>query len=126
MRRLLISGCGLGLDKIGDGRPSDLRTLGIGDALRRIAGRYAALQSKGNNAASVDMSHELQCGVGMQGGVDIGYATPNRSMDALVKANIPSSMLIADAGNAYGSIMQDAILEELLKCRPDLVLSHPG
>ena len=119
--RLLVSGRGVGLHKNGFGCPSDLRTVGIGDGLRRIAERCITLQSKGNNAASVDMSHELQCGVGIQGGVDSGYAILNRSMGALVKANIPSSVLITGAGNACGSIMQDAIHEELLESRPDLV-----
>ena len=71
VRRLLVSGRGVGLDKKILGRPSDLRPIGIVDSLRRIAGFCITLQSKGNNAVSVDMSHELQCGVGMQGGVDI-------------------------------------------------------
>ena len=121
VRRLLVSGRGVGLDKKGLGRPTHLRPLGIGDCLRRIAAHCVTLQTRGNNAASVGMSCEFQCGVGMQGGVDVGYAIPNRALDALVKADIPSAMLLTDAGNAYGSLMQDAIIEEVVKIRPELV-----
>ena len=121
VRILLASGLGVGLDKKGLGRPVDLRPLGLGDSLRRISTRCISLQSKGQNAASVEMAHELQCGVGMQGGVDIGYAIPNRSIDSLVKAEIPSPVLVTDAGNAYGSIMQDTIIEEVVQSRPELV-----
>ena len=110
-----------GLDKKGLGRPVHLRPLGIGDCLRRIAARCVTLQTRGNNAASVGMSHEFQCFVGMQGGVDVGYATPNRALVALVKADIPSAMLLTDAGSAYGSIIQGAFIEEIVKSRPELV-----
>ena len=51
------------------------------------------------------MYHEFQYGVGMEGGVDIGYAIPNRALDILVQEDSPSAMLLTDAGNAYGSIM---------------------
>ena len=65
-----------------------LRPLGIGDGLSRIAVRCVALQTKGNNTASVSMPQEFQCGVRMQGGVGVGYAIPNRALGALVKAEI--------------------------------------
>ena len=67
------------------------------------------------------MPQEFQCGVGMQGGVDVGYAIPNRALGALVKADIPSAMLLTGAGSAYGSVMQDAAIEEAVKSRPELV-----
>ena len=92
-----------------------LRPLEIGDSLRRIAARCFTLQTKGDNSASVGMSQEFQCGVGMQGGVDDGYTIPNRALVALVKADIPSAMLLTDAGNAYCSIMKDAAIEEVLR-----------
>ena len=60
VRRLLISGRGAGLDKKDLGLPVQLRPLGIGDSLRRIAARCVALPAKGNNAAGVGMSQEAQ------------------------------------------------------------------
>ena len=59
--------------------------------------------------------------VEMQGGVDVGNATPDRALGALVKADIPSPILLTDAGNAYCSIMQGAAIEEGVKSRPELV-----
>ena len=78
------------------------------------------LQTKGSNGACVEMSHEFHCGVGMKGGVDIGYAIPNRALVILVQEDPPSAMLLTDAGNAYGSIMKDAAIEEAVKSRPEL------
>ena len=120
VRRLLGSGRGVGLDKKGDGCPDDLRPLGIGDSLRRIAAKCINLQSKGGSA-SWDLAHELQCGVGMEAGVDVGYGIPCRVLDSLVHENIGSAMFVTDAGNAYCSIMQDAVLKEVISARPDLV-----
>ena len=80
-----------------------------------------ALHTKGNNGACVEMYHEFQCGVGMEGGVDIGYVIPNRALDILIQEDSPSAMLLTDAGNAYGSIMQVAAIEEVVKSRPGLV-----
>ena len=81
------------------------------------------------------MSHKFQCGVGMQGGVDVGDAIPNRALDALVKADMPFAMLHMGAANACDSIKPAAIIEEVVKSRPELVgfgllvmvaLRHPG
>ena len=57
----------------------------------------------------------------MQGGVDVGYAILNRALEALVKADIPSAMLLTDAGHAYYSTIQDAAIEVVVKSRPKLV-----
>ena len=44
------------------------------------------------------------------------------ALDALVKADIPSAvLLVAVAGNAYCSIMQVSVIEEVVKSRPELV-----
>ena len=114
-RRLLVSGRGAGLGKIGLGCSVHLRPLGIGESSRRIAARCIALQTKGSNSASADMSQEFQCGVGVQGGVDVGYATPNQALDALVKAEIPSAMFLTDAGKISCSILQNAVFEEVVE-----------
>ena len=57
----------------------------------------------------------------MKGGVDIGYALPTRVPDALAAVRIPSDMLITDGGNAYNSIFQDKVIEELIEAQPSLV-----
>ena len=55
------------------------------------------------------------------GGVDVGYAIPNRALGALVKADIPPAILLTDSDNAYGSITQGFVIEGVVKSRPELV-----
>ena len=120
VRRLLVSGRGVGLDKKGHGKAEHLRPIGIGDALRRIAARCISLQTK-NAQTDISLADELQCGVGMEGGLDIGFAIPTRTLEALCAMNRPSAMLLTDGGNAFETIFQDKITEELIESRPELV-----
>ena len=120
VRLLLVSGLGVGLDKKGLGNCKDLRPLGCRDSLARIAARCITLQTKGNDA-SLRLAQDFQCGVGLHGGLDIGYSIPTRVLDLLTKNDIPTAMLITDGGNAYSSLRQDVILDQLLVERPDLV-----
>ena len=120
VRLLLVSGLGVGLDKKGFGNCKDLRPLGCRDSLARIAARCITLQTKGNDA-SLRLAQDFQCGVGLHGGLDIGYSIPNRVLDILTKNDVPTAMLVTDGGNAYSSLRQDVILDKLVVERPDLV-----
>ena len=120
VRRLLVSGRGVGLDKKGSGKAEHLRPIGIGDALRRIAARCISLQTK-NAQTDISLGDELQCGVGMEGGLDIGFAIPTRTLEALCAMDRPSAMILTDGGNAFQSIFQDKIIGELIESRPELV-----
>ena len=114
--RLLVSSRGVGTDKKGNG----LRPIPSGDALRRITAQCAILQSKGQLSA-IELADEPQCGAGIKGGVDIGYALPIRVPGALAAARIPPAMLITDGVNAHNAINQDKVTKGLVVVRPDLV-----
>jgi len=120
VRRLLVSGRGVGVDKKGSGKAEHLRPIGIGDALRRIAARCISLQTR-NAQCDISLADELQCGVGMEGGLDIGFAIPTRTLETLCASGHASAMLLTDGGNAFQSIFQDKIISELVESRPELV-----
>ena len=45
----------------------------------------------------------------------------SRALDALVKADIPSAMLLTEAGNIYCPVMKNSVIEDSVRSRPELV-----
>lgn len=66
-------------------------------------------------------SDELQCGVGMEGGLKLTTPSPMRTLEAQCAISRPSAMLFTDEFTAYQSIFQDTMIEEIVVSRPNLV-----
>ena len=120
---LLISVRAVALNKDGSGFQrgrdiTNLRPLGIGDSLRRIAAQCQLLQLSlevGSNLAG-----NGQCGCGVPYGTDTVYHTVSKCLNALVASGTPGGSVETDARNAYCSILRAAIQRGILRYTPHL------
>jgi hypothetical protein len=121
---LLVSVLGIALDKDGKGHTpgtavSNLRPIGIGESLRRIAARCQLLQCEYD--IGVQLSKEGQFGCGFARGTDTVYHLVSKSLDAFVAANVACGTSENDAKNAFGSIFRSKIQLGILEVCPHLL-----
>jgi hypothetical protein len=119
IHNLLVSNRGVGLDKKGAGMAADLRPIGVGDALRRVAAKCHILQEGG--AVGARLATKGQFGVGFKNGTEVIYSLTSRAMDALHAKGIPCGTSESDAWNAYCSIFRSAIQRGLARLAPGLL-----
>jgi len=120
----MISVRAAALDKDGSSfirgrRVSNLRPLGIGDALRRVAAKCQILQLEG--IIGTRLAANGQYGCGFKNGTDTVYQLVSKGLDAFVANNVPGGSVETDARNAYGSIFRAAMQRGVLKHAPNLL-----
>ena len=121
---LLIYVRGIALDKDGTGYEAgravtNLRPIGIGECLRRVAGRCQLLQLE--KSVGVHLSRNGQFGCGFRNGTSTVYHVVSKALDALVASNTPGASAETDAKNAFGSIFRAAIQRGIIKHAPSLL-----
>lgn len=116
---LLVSNLGIGLDKKGLRHAADLRPIGIGEALRRIAGKCILLQE--GEALGAELAKRGQFGVGFKNGTETIYHMTAKVLEALHASGVPCGSSESDATNAYCSIHRSAIQRGIAKHSPQLL-----
>ena len=116
---LLVSNLAVGLDKTGHRRAEDLRPIGVGESLRRIAAQCVLLQEGG------DLGERLaargQFGVGVKNGTETIYLLTMKALESLYSMDLAGAAAESDAVNAYCSICRSAIQRGIAKHAPHLL-----
>jgi len=115
---LLISVRPVALDKDGSGfvrgRPvRNIRPIGIGEALRRLAGKCQLLQL--GTVVGAGLARNGQFGAGFKNGTDMVYHTVSKCVDAMVAAEVAGGASQTDARNAFCSMYRRAIQRGIAK-----------
>jgi len=116
---LLVSILAVGLDKTGHRRAEDLRPIGVGESLRRIAAQCVLLQEGG------DLGERLaargQFGVGFKNGTETIYLLTMKALESLYAMDLAGAAAESDAVNAYCSIYRSAVQRGIAKHAPHLL-----
>ena len=121
---LMISVLGVALNK--DGKPfnplgpvENLRPIGVGESLRRVAGRCQLLQSEFSVGAR--LAENGQYGCGFKRGAGTVFHLVSKCLDALTAEDIPCAVSDNDAVNAYCSILRSAMQRGIAKHAPEFL-----
>ena len=116
---LLVSVRALGLDKTGLGRVEDLRPIGIGEALRRLAHKCWLLQEGEGIGRTLALHGQFGCG--FKNGSEVIHRLTTSALEALYERQLACASSETDARNAYCSIFRSAIQRGIAKHAPGLL-----
>lgn len=116
---LLVSNRGIPLDKKGNRDPKDLRPIGVGYVLRRVAAKCMILQMGSEFGAALAARGQFGCGIA--NGTELIYSLTSRALEALHALGIPCGHGEADAMNAFCSIFRSQIQRGLARLDPRML-----
>ena len=124
LHAFLVSVRGVALDKDGSGYAPgravrNLRPIGIGESLRRLAAQCQLLQLESQVAAN--LVRNGQYGAGFKNGADTVFHLVAKGLDAFVASKVAGGASQTDARNAFCSISRAAIQRGILRHAPSLL-----